>query len=36
MLEEDPEAYLMRMNRVHASLVRSHSSSPKVAALIVE
>ena len=36
MLEADPESYLTRMNRVHASLVRSHSSSPGVAELIVE
>ena len=36
MLEADPEYYLTRMNRVHASLVRSHSSSPGVAELTVE
>lgn len=36
MLEADPEYYLTRMNRVHAGLVRSHSSSPGVAELIVE
>lgn len=36
MLDEDPEHYLTRMNRVHASLVRSHSSTPKVAEFIVD
>ena len=36
MLDENPEYYLARMNRVHASLVRSHSSSPRVAEIIVE
>ena len=36
MLDEDPEHYLTRMNRVHASLVRSHSSTPRVAELIVD
>ena len=35
VLEGDPESYLSRMNRVHASLVRSHSSSPGVVELIV-
>ncbi len=36
MLEADPEPYLARMNRVHAGLVRSHSSTPSVAELIPE
>jgi deazaflavin-dependent oxidoreductase (nitroreductase family) len=36
MLDEDPEFYLTRMNRVHASLVRSHSSTPRVVELIAE
>ena len=36
MLEADPESYLARMNRVHAALVRSHSSTPRVAELIPE
>ena len=36
MLKAEPEYYLTRMNRVHASLVRSHSSTPGVAELIVE
>lgn len=31
MLEADPEATLARMNRLHAGLVRSHSSTPAVA-----
>lgn len=36
MLDEDPEPYLARMNRVHASLVRSHSSTAGVAELLPE
>ena len=34
MLESEPESYLRRMNRVHAGLVRSHSSIPGVVELI--
>ena len=36
MLEVEPEAYLRRMNRIHAGLVRSHSSTPSVAELVLE
>jgi deazaflavin-dependent oxidoreductase (nitroreductase family) len=36
MLEAEPEAYLRRMNRFHAGLVRSHSSTPGVAELVLE
>ena len=36
MLEAEPESYLSRMNRVHAGLVRSHSSTPGVAELVPE
>ena len=36
MLEAEPESYLRRMNRVHAGLVRSHSSTPAVAELVPE
>ena len=35
MLEVEPEAYLRRMNRFHAGLVRSHSSTPSVAELVL-
>ena len=35
MLQADPESYLTRMNRAHAALVRSHSSNPGVAELVV-
>jgi hypothetical protein len=35
MLEVEPEAYLRRMNRLHAGLVRSHSSTPSVAELVL-
>lgn len=35
MLEGDPETYLGRMNRAHAGLVRSHSSTPGVAELVL-
>lgn len=31
MLDAEPEAYLRRMNRFHAGLVRSHSSTPSAA-----
>src|SRR5262245_26894400 len=33
VLDAEPESYLCRMNRVHAALVRSHSSTPGVAEL---
>jgi len=36
LLQADPESYLSRMNRVHAALVRSHSSTPGVVELIPE
>ena len=36
MLEEDPEPYLTRMNRIHASFVRLESSTPGVAVLVPE
>jgi len=36
MLEAAPETYLRRMNRIHADLVRSHSSTPSVAELVLE
>ena len=36
MLEADPETYLRRMNRIHAGLVRSHSSTPEVAELVLD
>jgi deazaflavin-dependent oxidoreductase (nitroreductase family) len=36
LLEADPETYLARMNRAHAALVRSHSTSPAVVELILE
>jgi len=36
MLEVEPETYLRRMNRAHAGLVRSHSSTPGVAELVLE
>lgn len=36
MLDVEPEAYLSRMNRAHAALVRSHSSTPTVAELVLE
>ena len=36
MLEAEPETYLRRMNRIHAGLVRSHSSTPAVAELVLE
>ncbi|HET6417671.1 MAG TPA: nitroreductase family deazaflavin-dependent oxidoreductase [Polyangiales bacterium] len=36
MLDVEPEAYLCRMNRFHAGLVRSHSSTPSVAELVLE
>jgi deazaflavin-dependent oxidoreductase (nitroreductase family) len=36
MLEEDPESYLTRMNRIHAGFVRLESSTPCVAELVPE
>jgi deazaflavin-dependent oxidoreductase (nitroreductase family) len=36
MLDEDPESYLTRMNRVHAGFVRLESSTPGVAELVLE
>jgi deazaflavin-dependent oxidoreductase (nitroreductase family) len=33
-LEEDPEECLTRMNRFHAGLVRSHSSTPSVVEIV--
>ena len=36
MLEAEPEPYLARMNRMHAGLVRSHSSTPSVVELVPE
>ena len=36
MLEDSPESYLVRMNRVHASFVRLESSTPSVAELMLE
>ena len=36
MLDAEPETYLSRMNRAHAALVRSHSSTPSVAELVLE
>jgi len=35
MLEEDPESYLARMNRIHAGFVRLESSTPSVVELLV-
>lgn len=36
MLEEDPESYLARMNRIHAGFVRLESSKPGVAEFLLE
>jgi deazaflavin-dependent oxidoreductase (nitroreductase family) len=36
MLDADPEDYLRRMNRVHALFVRTESSTPGVAELVLE
>jgi len=36
MLEGDPEAYLARMNRIHAGFVRLESSTPAVAELVLD
>src|SRR3972149_4243617 len=36
LIDGDPEAYLRRMNRIHAALVRRHSSRPGVAEISLE
>ena len=36
MLEGEPEAYLRRMNRVHAFFVRNESTTPAVVELVLE
>jgi deazaflavin-dependent oxidoreductase (nitroreductase family) len=36
MLEDDPEPYLARMNRIHAGFVRLEASTPSVAELVPE
>jgi deazaflavin-dependent oxidoreductase (nitroreductase family) len=36
LLEDDPESYLTRMSRIHAGLVRSHSTMPSVVQLVPE
>ncbi len=36
MLAGDPEPYLQRMNKLHAYLVRRHSSTPQAVELTVE
>jgi deazaflavin-dependent oxidoreductase (nitroreductase family) len=36
MLEENPESYLIRMNRIHAGFVRLESTTPSVAELVPE
>jgi len=36
MLEEDPESFLTRMNRIHAGFVRLESTTPRVAELVPE
>ena len=36
MLDAEPETYLRRMNRVHALFVRTESSTPAVAELVLE
>jgi hypothetical protein len=33
MLESDPDAYLDRMNRLHAALLRRHSTTLGLAAI---
>jgi len=35
-VDADPEAYLSRMNRTHARLVRSHSTTPGVVEILPE
>ena len=36
MLDESPESYLTRMNRIHAGFVRLESSTPGVAELVLD
>jgi hypothetical protein len=36
MLDADPTTYLEQMNRAHAALVRSHSSTPGVVEILLE
>jgi deazaflavin-dependent oxidoreductase (nitroreductase family) len=36
MLDEEPESYLTRMNRIHAGFVRLESSTPGVAEFLLE
>jgi deazaflavin-dependent oxidoreductase (nitroreductase family) len=36
VLDADPEAYLVRMNRVHAAFVRNESSTPGVVELLLD
>jgi deazaflavin-dependent oxidoreductase (nitroreductase family) len=36
MVDEHPESYLTRMNRIHAGFVRVESSTPGVAELVLE
>ena len=36
LVEDQPEDYLQRMNRLHAALVRVHSSTPKVVEITLE
>ena len=36
MIDAEPETYLRRMNRVHALFVRTESSTPGVAELVLE
>ncbi len=36
MLHANPATYLERMNRVHAALVRSHSSTPRVVEILAD
>jgi hypothetical protein len=36
IVDGDPEAYLRRMNRVHAAFVRNESSTPGVVEILPE
>lgn len=36
VLESNPEAFLRRMNRVHAAFVRNESTTPAVVAILLE
>ena len=36
LLEGDPEAYLQRMNKLHAALVRRHSTTPQPVEITLE